>query len=169
MGREYEFDYDESEYLLKVELPSEWPDEIRVMLNVPDQNTRIKKIRVVLSSDEVMAADRIGDPINPFRKITYFKILDESDNPVTKFNPPLRIRLTYTPEAWEKFMDSDAWKEHGRPKVYYQPYKGGNWVDWVDFDKDKNCQVEVVEPDPEPYGFIRIHASELPDPRIGGC
>ena len=161
------YKYSEDDYRLRVELPSDHPDDIRVMLNIPNQKN-IKKIKVVLSSDEADAAERVDPPFNPFRSFSYFKILDGEGNTVTSFDPPLRIRITYTSEAWYMFTDTEPWLAKGRPRACFLEKTTENWGRKWDEIPDGNINYKAPD-ETNHTGFIRITTSKVPDPRIGGC
>jgi hypothetical protein len=159
--------YREEEYRMRVELPSDHPDDIRAMLNLPDQ-PNIKRIQTVLTTAEILMAKDVEPCVKPFRTITYFKILDGNGEVVTTFDPPLRIRITYSYKAWHEFDQCAAWQEKGRPRICYLEKGDRGWVNnWVEF-LDSAIDF-VAEPKAGGEGYIRITVSELPDPRIGGC
>ena len=72
------------------------------------------------------------------------------------------LRLKYSPQAWQDGSDNSL----GRPIVFYLILIDGAWVnDWMEF-----TSVSATEPTAsDPFGYICIDISGLPDPLIGGC
>jgi hypothetical protein len=166
--------YSEDDYRLRVELPSEFPDDVKVVLNIPKQKDVkkvIKKVDVVLTSEEKLAAGKIPLPITPFRAFTYFKVKDSGNKVITSFDPPLIIEISYSNQAWfysEGCITTD--KEY-YPRVYYLEKTKKGWDHWKKFPDDESVFFYRApeERDGKSLGYIQITVSDLEDPRIGGC
>ncbi len=101
--------------------------------------------------------------------LAYFRVTNpQGDVNIFDFNPPLEIKIKYSPEAWDQAVENNEKPRLDYPRVAYLSKKEDWAGEWVEFDVSQN-DVTYPGTNGNPYGYLEFEIDKLPDPLIGGC
>ena len=154
------------------DLGDEVSESIKVEICIPGGLNKYSIETAVLDQEQKNIVKKIESPFPIATLMTFFQVKDqESDKLVTKFDPPLELRITYSTKAWLNSLENELAGKLGHPRVAYLVKKNDLWADnWVELNGD---QMHVYAPGTEGItegtGVLIIIIEEIPDPLIGGC
>lgn len=138
---------------------------VGVTVTVPDQGRRV----VVVERDlppAIPTSDQ--DDFRPERMLVNFEVLeaDRPNLPVTDFNPPLKIQVTYTQAQVDAARKSEQ-------RQFKAPVEGmpilGFWdgTRWISFKPDKHRLTYTPNYPPETGGVATVELDRWADPPLG--
>ncbi len=113
--------------------------------------------------EDLESTKYLDSPFGLYALLTYFKVKD-GDEIITVFDPPLLMKVTYSPASWNAILERD----YDVPRIAYLPWEGSAWAaEWLELEVNEENIHAPGEDGPD--GFLEIFIEELSDPLIGGC